>query len=220
VPIDDAAALWSRPDGERVGRPLVVLLHGYGGRADDMSRLFARVPDSCTAVALRAPHPLRSGFTWFHVPEHATDPSAAHVSPAADALLAWIAAHRRSAPSVGVVGYSQGGAVAIHALRRDPDAIDSVVTLAGFLGVGSERGDDDLTRRRPPVFWGHGDRDDVILPQDIARMESFLPAHSSLTRRTYPDLDHSISDEEASDVAAFLSAIVEGAGPRRSAPAG
>jgi hypothetical protein len=35
-------------------------------------------------------------------------------------------------------------------------------------------------------------------------MEAFLSIHSPLTRATYPGLGHSISDEEASDVAAFV----------------
>jgi hypothetical protein len=35
-------------------------------------------------------------------------------------------------------------------------------------------------------------------------MEAFLSIHSRLTESTYPGLGHSISDEEASDVAALV----------------
>ena len=205
-PLDDTAAVWSLPAERREGRPLLVALHGYGGHEGDMVDLVPDLPAEYATVALRAPIARERGYTWFRVRGSSGDPSSADVAPAADAVLDWIDAHRGSAPFVGLLGHSQGGAVALQGLRRRPSGLAFVVTLAGFVATGRESGDEELETLRPPVFWGRGARDDVVFGADIDRMAAFLPARSTLTRREYPELDHGISKEELADTAAFLRA--------------
>jgi phospholipase/carboxylesterase len=126
-----------------------------------------------------------------------------YVRPAADRLLGWISenAHDRQ---VGVLGFSQGGAVALQMLRQEPERIDFVITLAGFTTADSEVGDAELARRRPKVFWGRAARDDVITPGDIARMHEFLPVHVQLEERVYEGSGHVINAEMAADALRFI----------------
>ncbi len=193
----DAAAVWSRADDGAA--PLVVLLHGRGGTEQDLARLFPVLPEGVVAVSLRAPLPRRDGFSWFSVGPEARDLMAEHVAPAADAVLAWIAERASSGETsprrpVAVVGYSQGGAVAIHMMRRAPRAVDTAVLIAPLLGVGDEPGDDDLLGVRPPVYWMRGLRDDAITLMDVQRVAYFLPPHSRLTTAEHPLLGHDLSD--------------------------
>jgi phospholipase/carboxylesterase len=177
------------------------------------------------AVSLRGPLPRRDGYSWFSVPpdsggRRATEAAAEHVAPAADAVLAWIAQRDGSSAGhegdgaprrpVAVVGYSQGGAVAIHMMRRAPRSVDAAVLIAALLGVGDEPGDDELLEVRPPVYWMRGLRDDAITLMDVQRVAYFLPPHSTLTTAEHPLLGHELSDTFLAAGGAYLTRWVGG----------
>jgi phospholipase/carboxylesterase len=44
----------------------------------------------------------------------------------------------------------------------------------------------------------------MITAAAVARTESWLPGHSTLTRKVYAGLGHGISSQEAGDVATFV----------------
>ena len=51
-PLDSDVVLWSAEPAERAGRPLVVLLHGYGADERDLFALAPHLPDEFV-VAVR-----------------------------------------------------------------------------------------------------------------------------------------------------------------------
>lgn len=185
-------------------QPVLLFLHGHYGVRDDLAWMAERTPRPWRPLLLQGPVAVGERFAWFSVPETAeAGPRSSAVAPAADDLLAWIDENLGDAP-VAAVGWSQGGATALQAMRRAPRRLGSVVTLGGFTTIDAERGDAELARLRPPVFWGHGARDEVIPEHDIARMRDFLPPHSSLVERVYPEAGHEISEEMADDAFRFL----------------
>ncbi len=207
-PLDDGATLWS--EGERTGRPLLVLLHGYGSDERDLFALAPRMPPEYAIVSLRAPltppWPM-SGHAWYPI-TGPDDRGSEPVTAAAARLIEWLDDHAQ--PSwVGLLGFSQGGAVAIQALRLDPGRFAFAVNLSGYATPGPLLGDTALAERRPPVFWGRGGRDDVIPEPLVAHSIQWLPAHASLSGRVYPALGHSVSEQELDDVGEFLRAQLE-----------
>lgn len=202
-PLDDEAALWS--EGDRTGRPVLVLLHGYGSDERDLFALAAHLPPQYAVVAVRAPltPPWPTpGYSWYPIegldgrqPEQVTD--------AAARLIDWLDAHVE-APQVGLLGFSQGGAVAIQALRLQPERFAFAVNLSGYAAPGALPGDAALAERHPPVFWGRGSRDDVIPPALVAHTVQWLPEHAELSGRVYAGLTHSVSAQELADVRTFL----------------
>lgn len=190
--------------------PVLLFLHGRYGVRDDLAWIAARAPAPWRTVLLQGPLPLGDRFEWFHV-EYEEGPGAvsSDVAPAADRLLAWIDDTFGDAP-VAAVGWSQGGATALHAMRRRPDRLRFVVTLGGFTTLDGESGDAVLAERRPPVFWGRGARDTVIPTSDIDRMREFLPVHSTLEERVYPEAGHDIPAEMAEDALRFVAAHSDG----------
>ncbi len=205
--VDPAAVLWSVPPEERGDRPVLVLLHGYASDQHDLFGLLPFLPEEFVVASVRAPltPPWPSpGASWYPIEGlNGRDPAA--VTLAAQALLAWIGDAIGPHP-VGLLGFSQGGAVAVQALRVAPDTVPYVVVLAGYAAGGELPGDALLAERRPPVFWGRGSRDDVIPPHLIDMTAQWLPAHSELSGRVYPGLTHSVSEDELADVRAFLDA--------------
>jgi phospholipase/carboxylesterase len=201
--LDTSAVIWSAPERERAGRPLLVLLHGYGSHEGDLFQLSPRLPLGPVIASVRAPIAESGGWAWFSFAERGVaEPSPAEVGEATSAFLAWLDGLEFT--SVSLLGFSQGAVVALQALRLRPEAFRSVTALSGFVAPGDAPGDETLATTRPPVFWGRGTFDQVIPAGAIDRTEGWLPSHSTATIRIYEKLAHSVSSDELSDVAGFL----------------
>ncbi|MDF2990662.1 MAG: putative esterase [Microbacterium sp.] len=205
--LDPSVVRWSVPADERGDRPVLLLLHGYGSDEHDLFGLVPYLPSGFAVASLRAPlvppWPM-PGASWYPIEGlDGRDPGA--VTLAARSVLAWIQDAVGEAP-VGLLGFSQGGAVALQTLRVDPDAVSFAIVLAGYAAGGELPGDAVLAERRPPVFWGRGAADDVIPAHLVDMTAQWLPTHSDLSGRVYPGLTHSISPDELDDVREFLDA--------------
>jgi len=106
--------------------------------------------------------------------------------------------------SIGLLGFSQGGAMTLQLMRHAPERFAFAVQLSGFIASGTHPGDQRLAEVRPPVFWGRGTLDPVIPEAAVARTQAWLPAHSTLTERIYEGLGHSIAQAELAEIVAFL----------------
>lgn len=203
--IDDTATRWSSP--ERGQLPLLVLLHGYGADEHDLFGLVPYLPEgiavASVAAPLAPPWPM-PGRSWYPI-EGLDGRSPQAVTRAAEAFLRWLDAVVGDAPSIALLGFSQGAAVSLQALRLAPERFGAVVALSGYAAPGTLPGDEVLEELRPPVFWGRGTHDDVIPAELVAHTAQWLPSHCNLSGRVYTGLTHSISEEELSDVHRFLS---------------
>jgi phospholipase/carboxylesterase len=201
--IDPRSVIWSAPlDPDR---PLLVLLHGRGADEADLAGIVPFLPRDAVIASLRAPLSEGPGFSWYpmNTPGRATEFSS-DVAGAVNAILDWIDAqpHPRA---IGLLGFSQGGAMAIELLRSRPHDFAFAIVLSGFVIDGDRSGDAELEVLRPPVFWGRGTRDTVIPEARIEHAAAWLPTHSTLDERTY-ETAHSITEGELADVATFVSA--------------
>ena len=206
--IDPSVVVWSVSESARAQelttRPLLVLMHGRGSHEHDLFALARMFPPQFVIAALRAPLELGPGsYSWFPDGEPAR-PSSVAADAAVQALLDWLDSIP-SAASVSLVGFSQGGAMTVHALRHAPERFAAIVNLAGFVIGGDAPADYSLETLRPPVFWGSDPADPVIPAEAIARTAQWLPSHSTLTERHYAAIGHSISREEIADVNTFLN---------------
>ncbi|MDQ0728405.1 alpha/beta hydrolase [Microbacterium sp. W4I20] len=211
--IDDTATRWSSADRGRM--PLLVLLHGYGADEHDLFGLVPYLPEgiavASVAAPLAPPWPM-PGRSWYPI-EGLDGRSPVAVTAAAEAFLRWLDAAAGEAPSVALLGFSQGAAVALQAMRLAPERFGAVAALSGYAAPGDLPEDEALTTLRPPVFWGRGTHDDVIPPTLIDHTAQWLPTHSELSGRVYTGLTHSISEEELADVRLFLTKWLDGITP-------
>ncbi|WP_104135331.1 MULTISPECIES: alpha/beta hydrolase [unclassified Cryobacterium] len=201
--IDAAAVLWSASGADQVDRPLLLVLHGYGSHEGDLFSLTPHLPLEPVIAALRAPLPVGDGWAWFPINDPG-NPDNAAVDAGVAAVLAWLDALPQQPSTVGLLGFSQGGAMALQLLRMAPDRFSFAVNLSGFVASGPQSGDARLAERPLPVFWGRGTVDGVIPASAVTRTQAWLPGHSTLTERIYEGLPHSISQAELGDVVNFL----------------
>ncbi|MET0888380.1 MAG: dienelactone hydrolase family protein [Mycetocola sp.] len=204
--IDDDAVLWSAAGEDREDRSLLLVLHGYGSNEADLFSLAPFLPLEPVIASLRAPliapFPI-DGWSWYPVDEPG-QPERAGLAASTAAVLDWLDTLQYTPDSIGLLGFSQGGAMTIELLRAAPDRFAFAVNLSGYASGGSEPGDAVLAERRPPVFWGRGTLDDVIPTDAVAHTTEWLPAHTRLVGRIYEGLTHAISQQELADVRGFI----------------
>lgn len=201
--IDPDAVLWSAPERERAGRPLLVLLHGYGSHEGDLFALSRSLPLEPVVASVRAPIVEGPGFAWF--PRAGDAPAEARFEAAADttrALIDWI--DTTESTGIGLLGFSQGAAMALQLLREQPTRFDYAVPLSGFVFPSDHDGDARLAELRPPVFWGRGTEDTMIPRSLIDHTQEWLPNHSTLTQGIYEGVGHWVSPQEISELGAFI----------------
>ncbi len=212
--LDTDVVLWSAEPGERAGRPLLVLLHGYGADERDLFGLVPYLPPAFVVAAVRAPlaPPFPApGYSWYPI-ENLEDRDPVHTTTAATRLIEWTGAAASAHPSIGLLGFSQGAAVALQAMRLEPERFAFAVNLSGYATPGDLPRDAELAERKPPVFWGRGTHDDVIPGFLIEHTTQWLPAHVELSGRVYAGLTHSVSEQELADVRVFLDRQLAGLG--------
>ena len=204
--IDADIVQWTRPAAERAGTPLLVALHGVGSNERYLLGLAPALPAAWTVASLRAPMPWGPGWSWYPLGTPGS-PALEPVDEAVAGVLDWIDSVAAEHPRIGLLGFSQGGSMALQLLRARPGAFAFAVSLSGFVvpGVADSR-DEAVAAVRPRVFLGHGDLDPVIPPEATARTQAWAAAHTDLTDRSYAGLPHAVSAEELADVAAFVDA--------------
>ncbi len=204
--------LWSKPESERAGTPLLVLFHGYMANEEDLMGLVDHLPGDFTVAALRAPLAAGPGFSWFPLAREA-DYSVECVVDSVQAVSDWLDAVREGHSSVSLLGFSQGMAVVTSLLRHRPTDFTCIVGLSGFVVPDEGRAffrDDEAASAPTPFFWGRDQEDQVITPEMIEFTHGWLTKHTKLTKILYPNMLHSINLQELAHVREFLSLTVLG----------
>lgn len=129
-------------------------------------------------------------------------------APILDAFLdAALAARGLTADRLALVGFSQGGMMALHVALRRAVPVAGVVGYSGAL-VGAERLAAEL-RARPPVLLIHGDADPVVpvAALDAAR-QALTAAGVPVQAVVRPGLGHGIDPEGMALGGAFLRRVL------------
>ena len=198
--------LWSKPAQERAGKPLLVLLHGYGANEQDLLSLADLLPQEFAVASVRAPMVSGAGFTWFPLTA-SVEYSLEAVKDAASYVEDWLDSVRPDHPTVTLLGFSMGMALATTLLRRRPADYAAVVGLSGF---AVDAGGDPSFRDAEldgtvPLFWGRDQQDPVITPDKVEFTMAWVRKHVKLTKVLYTGMWHGINQQEIGHVSEFLT---------------
>jgi phospholipase/carboxylesterase len=205
VALDPACVLWSAPEPKRAGRPLIVAMHGWGYDETHLLAFAHLFPSDMVVASLRAPYPEADGYAWFPSQGNPIgNPQPRVANAATEGVLEWLDT-LPPASSIGLLGFSQGGAMVLQLMRQAPERFAYGVQLAGFLVDDSQSGDEVLAHRRPPVFWGRGALDTVIPRQSIGRTQCWMETHTRPEGVVYRGLGHDVAGAEVTDFVAFIA---------------
>ena len=108
-----------------------------------------------------------------------------------------------------LAGFSQGGAIALHAALRHPRRLAGVMALSTYLPLATTLTVEvHAANRDIPVFMAHG-RDDPVVPCALGQRsaEKLQSMAYPLQWRTYP-IEHSVSIEEIRDIETWLRHVL------------
>ena len=104
-----------------------------------------------------------------------------------------------------LAGFSQGGAVALHAGLRYEDSLAGIIGLSTYLPLQDSFGAEaSAANRGTPVFMAHGTLDPVVPSLAGESSSQFLLRHGyDVTYRTYV-MPHAVCPEEIEDIRCWL----------------
>lgn len=204
--------LESAPHGiARSGDPIIVLIHGRGADASDLSPLASVIGGSlpCRFVLPDGPRRFQAtpelvfGYTWFdgYPPEPASlEPSLGKLSR----FLDEIGERYVTAPSkILLCGFSQGALMTLAAGLRRQAAFAGLVALSG--GIDRPNLPEDEIQSRPPVLLIHGTTDQAI-PLSFARETRTILQDSGIEPEYHElAIGHEISQSELGLIETFVA---------------
>jgi len=205
----------ARPEGQ--AQQLMLLFHGVGANAPDLvplGRVLAAEFPAAFIVSIAAPLPSEGcgGRQWFPVQGVDEDNRPARVDAAMPAFMASVAHWQQEAgvgiDAVALVGFSQGGIMALESTRDRPAIAGRVVSIAGRFAKLPETPNPATT-----LHMFHGKADPVIpYGFTVEAAQHLVALGADVTADVIPHVGHQIDPE----IAALLIERLRGHLPKRT----
>ena len=202
------------PDGydETASYPLLIGLHGYGADMHDLAGLAAGIDRGGYVYVLpNGPLPAFDGSdptarAWYERGGNESAEAVRHALTALDGFVSEVLARYHVSPRRALLlGFSQGGALALRYGLPRPEVFAGLAVLSGSL-----RQVDDLlpglpVRRLQPVFVAHGTKDPLVPVEWSKQVVEFLTRQGYRPLyRTYP-LGHTIGPRLLEDLREWVT---------------
>jgi phospholipase/carboxylesterase len=190
-------------------RGAVILVHGRGGTAQDILSL----ADALEAPDLAWLAPQAPGNTWyplsFLAPVAQNEPALSQALATVGTVVAAIADSGIPAERLVLMGFSQGGCLALEYAARNARRYGGIAGLsAGLIGPSGIPRDYAGSLVGTPVFLGCSDVDGHIPLWRVQESTQVLRGlGADVTERIYPDMGHTINDDEIAQLRGLLESL-------------
>ena len=191
-------------------RAAAILIHGRGASADDILSLGEEFGQR--DVAYLAPQ--AANGTWypfsFLAPLAQNEPHLSNALGVVAAAFDHLAREGFAPERVALVGFSQGGCLALEYAARNAARYGAVAGLsAGLIGPPGTPRDYKGSLAGTPVFLGCSDVDGHIPLARVHESRDVLGTlGAQVDERIYPRMGHTVNEDEVAAVAALLKRIV------------
>lgn len=192
----------------RAARVTMILLHGRGASAADILGLAEELRTN--DVAYIAPE--AAGATWypfsFLAPMSENEPGLSSALKVIDGLVSGLERQQVPAERIAILGFSQGGCLALEYAARHARRYAAIVGLSGgLIGPPGTPRNYAGSCEGAPVFLGCSDVDAHIpLNRVHESAEVFRRLAASVDERIYPGMGHTVNRDELEAVRALLMA--------------
>jgi len=194
----------------KTARAAALMLHGRGSSAEDILSLGdAFGQDDIAYLAPQAPN-----GTWypysFLAPLAQNEPHLSNALGVVAAAFTHLAREGFVPERVALVGFSQGGCLALEYAARNAARYGAVAGLsAGLIGPPGTPRDYKGSLAGTPVFLGCSDVDGHVPLARVHESRDVLGTlGAQVDERIYPRMGHTVNEDEVAAVAALLKRIV------------
>lgn len=190
-------------------RAAAILLHGRGSDAADMLGLAGEFGQN--DIAYLAPEAERR--TWypysFLAPLDQNEPHLSEALATVGAAFAHLAAQGFSPERVALIGFSQGGCLALEYAARNAKRYGAVAGLSsGLIGPPGTPRDYAGSLAGTPVFLGCSDVDGHVPLARVNESRDVLTRMgAAVTERIYPGMGHTVNADEVANVRTMLAGL-------------
>ena len=114
-----------------------------------------------------------------------------------------IPAHR-----VVLAGFSQGGAVALHAGLRYPEKLAGIIGLSTYVPLRAAAAEFHAANRETPIFMAHGSLDPVVPPSLGEESARFLEESGYPVEFNSYMMPHSVCPQEVEDIRRWMGRVL------------
>ena len=148
----------------------ILLLHGWTGDENSMWVFAPQLPKDALLIAPRAPYPSNhseiAGFSWRGYKKTGDWSNLDDYRPAVDGLNRLVLSIQNvrgfDLSKFGLVGFSQGAAVAYVYAILNPERVTRLAGLAGFMPDHNQREIEHRPLEGKAVFVAHGKKDEMV----------------------------------------------------------
>ncbi len=152
--------------------PTIVMIHGHLGNEEVMWIFRQTLPEDWLVVAPRAIVDDGDGRYSWHPRQQDEWPSLKAFDTAVDTLLEFLDAlpnlYNADPHQIYLMGFSQGAAASFSLAIREPERVQGIASLVGFMPLGVEEAIETARLADLPVFMAVGTEDERI-PLEVAR---------------------------------------------------
>lgn len=207
IEIDGWTVKVQTPAGS-LSHPVLLLLHGWTGDENAMWVFESRLPQDSMLIAPRGLYTTPLGGYGWHPYRANSWPWVDDFNPAIEALRAILnGEHFPEADfaRLGILGFSQGAALAFALALLHPAEVCSLAGLSGFLPEGAQA----LARNRPlidkRIFMAHGTQDELVPVERARQAVKTLEEAGAQVTYCEDDVGHKLSATCLDGLERFLS---------------
>jgi phospholipase/carboxylesterase len=203
-------------------RASVIWLHGLGADGHDFEPMVPELPLGYAArfvfphapvrpVTLNGGYPMRAWFDVVRIGAGAPQDAAGIAASMAEVRELVAREVERGVPErrIALAGFSQGGAIALHAGLRHPRRLAGIVALSTFLPQrDSFAAEASAAMRDAPILLVHGEQDPIV-PLELGELtrDALRGAGYPLQWQTYP-MPHTVCAPEVELIRGFLARVL------------
>ncbi len=190
-------------------RGAMILLHGRGSTAEDIMSLSTEFDQPDFAYFA----PQAAGYQWypnrFIMPVASNEPYLSSALKLVEDLVKSITSGGITKEKIILTGFSQGACLALEYAARNPAQYGGVAGLSGGL-IGDVLGVYNGSLEQTPVFLGCSDIDFHIPKQRVIESaEVFRKLQASVTERLYPNMGHTVNEDEISVISRMMIGVIK-----------
>lgn len=199
---------------------LVIALHGLGANGrdlmplqqmmgmEDIPWLFPDAPEMSVTANMGMRMPAWFDILGFNPNDPVDQLGIAQSATMVHRLIAEQAALGIDVGRIVLLGFSQGGVVALHAALSGDRRVGAVVGLSTWLPAVDVLALVSAEQQRTPIWLGHGQFDNIVpmVAHERAKVKLSDLGVRQMSSATYP-MAHSILPEELDDVTAWLARL-------------